>query len=102
MDGTSVTISKPKYRSELGIVLEILDLLASRGRQGIIVSAIARIANVSYNSVNEICQKLVDGELVILFKDKNKCRYIITEKGIAFLTELRQFANLIQSLNIRC
>lgn len=102
MASTNITIPKPKYRSELGIVLEILTLLASSGQQGVIVSTITRMANVSYNSVNERCQKLVDGGLVILARDGNKCRYTITEKGTEFLARLREFTDLIQSVNIRC
>jgi predicted transcriptional regulator len=99
--GGTVSIQKPKYRSELGIILDILDLLSSGGQNGIIVSVISRIANVSYNSVNERCQKLVGGGLVRSVKNRKNHRYIITENGIEFLAKLRQFTNEIKSMNIR-
>jgi predicted transcriptional regulator len=93
LGGTTIGIQKPKYRSELGIILDILDLLSSEGQNGVIVSTISRIANVSYNSVNERCQKLVDGGLVRSVKNRKNHRYIITESGIEFLVKLRQFTN---------
>jgi predicted transcriptional regulator len=100
LDGT-ISIQKPKYRSELGIVLDILDLLSSEGQNGVIVSTISRIANVSYNSVNERCQKLVSGGLVRSVKNKKNHRYIITEDGMEFLANLRQFTDRIKAMNIR-
>jgi len=100
-DYTTIGIQKPKYRSELGIILDILDLLSSEGQNGVIVSTISRIANVSYNSVNERCQKLVDGGLVRSIKNRKNHRYIITEDGIEFLVKLRQFTNQIKAMNIR-
>jgi predicted transcriptional regulator len=100
LDGT-ISIQKPKYRSELGIVLDILDLLSSEGQNGVIVSTISRIANVSYNSVNERCLKMVSGGLVRSVKNKKNHRYIITEDGMEFLANLRQFTDRIKAMNIR-
>jgi predicted transcriptional regulator len=81
LGGTTIGIQKPKYRSELGIVLDILELLSSGGQSGVIVSVISRIANVSHNSVNERYQKLVSAGLVRSVKDKKNHKYIITEDG---------------------
>ena len=94
-------MSKQRYRSEIGIVLDILNLLESGGQDGVIVSAISRMANVSYNSVNQRCQKLVDVDLITHERNGKRCKYTITEKGIKFASVLRQFADTAKLLDIR-
>lgn len=101
LDGTTIRIQKPKYRFELGIILDILDLLSSAGQNGVIVSSISIIANASYNSVNERCQKMVDGSLVRSVKNRKNHRYFITEDGMEFLEKLRKFTDEIKVMNIR-
>jgi predicted transcriptional regulator len=101
LGGTTIGIQKPKYRSELGIILDILVLLSSGGRNGVIVSTISRIANVSYNSVNERCQKLVNGDLVRSVKSRKNHRHIITEDGVEFLEKSRKFTDEIKAMNVR-
>jgi predicted transcriptional regulator len=96
------TDAAKKYRSELGIISDILDTIAASGRQGINVSAIARAANVSYNTINQKCQKLVDAGFVDSQKSKNKTIYFITPSGIEFLERLRGFTEAIRAMDIRC
>lgn len=99
--GKSQSRSKTQYRSEIGIMLDMLDAVSRSGRSGIVVSAIARIANVSYNSVNEKCQKLKDAGLIESSKNGKNTVYMLTEKGIAFFGQLRQFTDTVRSMNIR-
>ncbi|MBI5146451.1 MAG: transcriptional regulator [Thaumarchaeota archaeon] len=94
-------MSKQKYRSEIGIILDILNLLESSGQNGVIVSAISRTANVSNNSVNQRCQKLVKGGFITHERNSKNCKYTITEKGIEFAVILRQFAYTARLLDIR-
>lgn len=102
MAGANITSARPKYRSELGIALEILSLLASNGLHGVSVSAISRVANVSYNSTNSICGKLKTGGLVRSAKTGRNHRYTITESGREFLGRLRRFVDEVRSVDIRC
>jgi len=53
-------MSKQQYRSEMGIMGDILDVTADGGRDGIIVSAISRKANLSHYAVLDKCEKLVE------------------------------------------
>lgn len=94
--------ARPKYRSELGIIADILDAISSSGRQGINVSAVSRIANVSYNTINQKCQKLASVGFVESQKNSNKTIYFITPSGFEFLQRLRGFTETIRSMNIRC
>ena len=45
------TMSKQQYRSEMGIMGDILDVTLNGGQQGVIVSAISRRANLSHYAV---------------------------------------------------
>jgi predicted transcriptional regulator len=93
--------TKTPYRSEVGIMLDMLDAVSRSGREGIVVSAIVRMANVSYNSVNEKCQKLKDAGLIGSSSDGKNTVYFLTEKGLVFFEQLRQFTETIRSMNIR-
>ena len=94
-------MSKQQYRSEMGIMGDILNVAMEGGRQGTIVSAISRRANLSHYAVIEKCEKLSGAGLVqTLRTDKNRL-YTITEKGIEFVQEFRKFQSLLDSLNLR-
>ncbi|MFY9301526.1 MAG: winged helix-turn-helix domain-containing protein [Candidatus Nitrosotenuis sp.] len=94
-------MSKQQYRSEMGIMGDILNVTMEGGRQGTIVSAISRRANLSHYAVIEKCEKLSNAGLVqTLRTDKNRL-YTITEKGIEFVQEFRKFQSLLDALNLR-
>ena len=94
-------MSKQQYRSEMGIMGDILNVTMEGGRQGTIVSAISRRANLSHYAVIEKCEKLSSAGLVqTLRTDKNRL-YTITEKGIEFVQEFRKFQSLLDALNLR-
>ncbi len=95
------TMSKQQYRSEMGIMGDILNVTMEGGRQGAIVSAISRRANLSHYAVIEKCEKLSTAGLVQTVRtDKNRL-YTITEKGIEFVQEFRKFQSLLDALNLR-
>src|SRR6267143_7021817 len=90
-----------QYRSEMGIIAEILGVAMDYGVQGAIISTIARRANLSHYAVLDKCQKLIDAELVKSTKDNRNRIFIITEKGIKCFQEFQRFQILIQSVNLR-
>jgi hypothetical protein len=67
------SMSKQQYRSEMGIMGDILDVTADGGRGGVIVSAISRKANLSHYA----------------------------EKGLQFFQEFKRFQGLVESMNLR-
>lgn len=93
--------AKQQYRSEIGIIRDILGIIVESGRGGVIISAISRMANVSYNSVNGKCQKLVDANLVRSVKDGRICTFFITEQGAAFFEQICRFTDMMRAANIR-
>jgi predicted transcriptional regulator len=94
-------LSKQQYRSEMGIMGDILDVTADGGRDGIIVSAISRKANLSHYAVLDKCEKLVEAGLVESVKNDRNRVYLITEKGLQFFQEFKKFQGLVESMKLR-
>ena len=94
-------MSKQQYRSEMGIIADILSVTMDGGIQGVIVSAISRRANLSHYAVLEKCQKLIDAGLIESIKADRNRLFKITEKGIKFFQEFQRFQGVAQGLNLR-
>jgi predicted transcriptional regulator len=92
---------KQQYRSEMGIMGDILDVTANGGRDGIIISAISRKANLSHYAVLDKCEKLVEAGLVESIKNDRNRIFQITEKGLGFFQEFKRFQLLVESMNLR-
>jgi predicted transcriptional regulator len=97
----NISMSKQQYRSEMGIISDILGVTMDGGIQGVIISAISRRANLSHYAVLEKCQKLIDAGLVESMKDDRNRLFKITEKGIKFFQEFQRFQGVVQGLNLR-
>ncbi len=96
-----LSMSKQQYRSEMGIMGDILDVTMDGGREGVIVSAISRRANLSHYAVVDKCEKLVTAGLVYSVKNDRNRLFMITEKGLQFFQEFRRFQDLVESMNLR-
>jgi len=94
-------MSKQQYRSEMGIMGDILDVTTNGRREGVIVSAISRRANLSHYAVLDKCEKLVTAGLVESVKNDRNRVFTMTEKGLEFFQEFRRFQNLVESMNLR-
>jgi len=94
-------MSRQQYRSERGIMGDILDVTMDGGREGVIVSVISRKANLSHYAVLDKCEKLVTAGLVDSVKNDRNRLFMITEKGLEFFQEFRRFQNLVESMNLR-
>jgi len=95
------TMSKQQYRSEMGIMGDILVVTMEGGRTGVIVSAISRKANLSHYAVLDKCEKLINAGLIESTKNDRNRIYSITEKGLEFFQEFQKFQSLIESMNLR-
>ena len=92
--------SQRRYRSQLGIVSDVLSAIAEAGQEGEIISKISRKANLSYYEVMEKCGKLAKAGLVYpAHKGKNRF-FAITEKGIQFFQEFQKFNEFLRSMNL--
>ncbi len=85
----------------MGIMGDILDVTMEGGRDGVIVSAISRRANLSHYAVLDKCDKLVTAGLVDSIKSDRNRVFMITEKGLQFFQEFRRFQSLVESMHLR-
>jgi len=85
----------------MGIMGDILDVTMEGGRNGVIVSAISRKANLSHYAVLDKCEKLVEAGLVDSIKNDRNRLFLMTEKGVRFFQEFRRFQSLVESMNLR-
>ncbi|MEO9276377.1 MAG: winged helix-turn-helix domain-containing protein [Nitrososphaera sp.] len=95
-------MSRAQYRTEIGIVSQILSITMEHGRSGTIISHIARAANLSHGVTVEKCQKLIGFGLIESINNRRNQHYSITEKGIQFYHEMQKFIDVVQELKIRC
>ena len=94
-------MSKQQYRSEMGIISEILGVTMDGGKNGAIISLIARRANLSHYAVTEKSHKLIDAGLVESTSNNRNHTLVVTEKGIQFFQELQKFIEIVQSIKVR-
>ena len=88
-------------RSHMGIIGDILDVTIQGGREGVIISAISKRANLSYYAVLDKCERLISAGLVESVKSRRNRVFMITEKGLGFFQEFRRFQSLVDSMNLR-
>lgn len=94
-------MSKQQHRSEIGIIADILGVTMDAGSQGVIITTISRMANLSHNGVLEKCQKLVDAKIIESIKDDRNRSFRITEPGRKFFQEIQRFQNTVQGMNLK-
>jgi predicted transcriptional regulator len=92
---------KHQYRSELGVISDILQVTMDCGTRGAIISSITRRANLSHYTAVEKCQKLTEFGLLESKSDKKSHSFVITEKGILFYHEMQKFLEIAQEIKIR-
>ena len=85
----------------MGIMADIVHVTMDGGREGVIISAISRKANLSHYAVLDKCAKLVTAGLVDSVKNDRNRLFMITEKGLEFFQEFRRFQDLVESMNLR-
>ena len=85
----------------MGMISEVLGVAMDCGKQGAIISFIARRANLSHYTAIEKCQKLVGFGLMESVSDKRSRTFIITEKGIQFFQEMQKFIEIVQAIKLR-
>jgi len=90
-------MSRRKYRTELEIISDILEIIMETGLIGIPITTLVRDANLSYDVACDKMEKLVKSELVKIHVEKNNM-FVITENGIKFFQELQKFEDFMQEI----
>ena len=89
-------MTRRKYRSQAGIILDILETLAREGPQP--ATRLMYTANVPYSRLRETLLRLLDEGLVEETGDR---RYRITERGREALAVLRDARRVLENLGYK-
>ncbi|HWY33233.1 MAG TPA: winged helix-turn-helix domain-containing protein [Nitrosopumilaceae archaeon] len=82
-----------KKRGQLDQLIQILEHLRYSGDN--IISSIARFTNMSHCSATRNCEKLIKAGLVLRYDASNNRRYKLTNEGMLFLNNCKNFQDLL-------
>jgi predicted transcriptional regulator len=85
------------YRTELEIIVDILQVIMETGIIGTYITTIVRNANLSHSVALDKIGKLVKADLVKISDGERNRVFVITGNGIKFFYELREIKELIDS-----
>ena len=95
------SVLKQQYRTSMGILSEILQIIMDAGIEGVKVSEVSRKANLSHYTTVENCQKLISACLIESARKGRNYSFVITTRGIEFFREFKRFQNIVQEMNLR-
>lgn len=94
-------MTRNQYRSDLGIISDILSVTMDGGSRGTMISLISRKANLSNDVIITKCERLTNAGLIESKHHERNHIFIITEKGREFFQQLQQFIELIREIKVR-
>ncbi len=92
-------IKKAPYRSQAGIIYDILRALYSEGEMP--PTRITYYARLPYDRLKPMLRKLVEKGLVEEVRERKRVYYKITMKGYEALKELEKTKKLLEALGMR-
>ena len=95
-------MAKQQYRTEIGMLSDVLNVVMNHGRQGAIISSIGREANLSHDAAIGKCKRLEEAGLLEPSSDGRNRTFAVTEKGIQFFEQLQKFLEIVHEVKIRC
>ena len=96
------SVLKQQYRTSMGIMAEIMQIVMDMGAQGVLVSELSRKSNLSYKATVENCQKLIGASLIEEIRKGRNYIFVITPQGVNFFRELKRFQEMTCEMNLRC
>lgn len=94
-------MTRHPYRSDLGIISDILSVTMEGGSAGMMISLISRKANLSNDVIATKCERLTNAGLIESMHRERNHVFIITERGIEFFQQLQKFIELVREIRIR-
>ena len=85
---------KQQYRTSMGILSEIMQIIMDAGMNGVMVSELSRRSNLSYTATVENCQKLIVASLIDSTRRGRNYILVITPQGIEFFREIKTFPEI--------
>ena len=89
-----------KYRTNMQIMTQVLDKMQDAGTQGLIISRLTQKANLSHDRLVSLTENLIGSGLITKFEYDGRNTYVITEKGLVFLSEYQKFYDFASSYGL--
>ncbi len=93
-------IKKLKYRTNMQIMAQVLDKMQDAGSQGLIISRLTQKANLSHDRLTSLTSNLIGSGLITKIEYDGRNCYVITEKGMMFLSEYQKFYEFANSFGL--
>ena len=94
-------MKRHQYRSNLGIISDILSVIMDDGSEGSMISSISRRANLSNDVIVIKCSELTSAGLLESRHSERNHIFTITGKGMEFFQKLQKFIDTIREVKIR-
>ena len=92
-----------QYRTQVRIIADVLSTARDMNTEGngVGITALLRRGNMSYGRMSKLLSELVGSGLLTELNRDRISKYMISEKGIQFLTVYRSFEDFAQSFGLR-
>lgn len=88
------------YRNSMQITGSILQAVQDKDRNGAPITVIMQKANIAHPRLVKFISNLTHNGLMNKVEHDGKHTYIITDKGIEYLTHYRKFESMAQSFGL--
>jgi predicted transcriptional regulator len=91
-----------QYRNRLTMISDLLLAALSSGSEGgASSSTLMRRCNLSYRGLEALAGQLIEAGLLRRLEGERSVRYVVSEKGCAYLEQVRQFEAFSESYGLR-
>jgi len=92
-----------QYRTQVRIIADVLSTARDLNTEGsgVGVTTLLRKGNMSYTRMSKLLSELVGSGLLLELNNEKVSKYMISEKGIQFLSAYQSFEDFAQSFGLR-
>lgn len=92
-----------QYRTQVRIIADVLSTARDMNTEGsgVGVTALLRRGNMSYTRMSKLLSELVGSGLLVELGGEKVSKYMISEKGMQFLSAYHTFEDFAQSFGLR-
>ena len=92
-----------QYRTQVRIIADVLSTARDLNTEGsgVGVTALLRRGNMSYTRLSKLLSELVGSGLLLELNKEKISKYMISDKGMKFLTAYYSFEDFAQSFGLR-
>ena len=92
-----------QYRTQVRIIADVLSTARDQNTEGtgVGVTTLLRRRNMSYSRMAKLLSELVGSGLLLELNGEKISKYMISQKGIQFLTAYYAFEDFAQSFGLR-